>query len=65
MLSSFGPYSDPPLPFGWDALVCAVFSLVIYYWAIRSVLPSEEIQQMIDTLVRPEDQDLAEAPVAA
>jgi len=62
LLSSFGAYSDPPLPFGWDALVAAAFSLVIYYWAIRSVLPRDEIQTMIDTLVVPEDSELAAAP---
>ena len=63
LLSSFGPYSDPPLPFGWDALVSAVFSLIIYYWAITQVLPREEIQTMIDTLVVPEDSELGAAPV--
>jgi hypothetical protein len=62
LLSSFGPYSSPPLPFGWDALVTAVFSLVIYYWAIASALPSAEIQEMVETLVVPEDSELGEAP---
>ena len=64
LLSSFGPYSKPPLPFGWDALVSAAFSLVIYYWAIASALPREEIQTMVDTLVVPEDSELAEAPAS-
>jgi hypothetical protein len=40
-----------------------VFSLVIYYWAISQVLPREEIQTMIDTLVVPEDTELGAAPV--
>jgi len=62
LFSSFGAYSDPPLPFGWDALVAAAFSLAIYYWAIRSVLPNDEIQEMIDTLVVPEDTELQPAP---
>jgi amino acid transporter len=60
-LSSFGAYDDPPLPFGWDALVAAVFSLVIYHWAVASALPPEEIRQMVETYVLPEDSELAEA----
>jgi ABC-type tungstate transport system substrate-binding protein len=65
LLSSFGPYSNPPLPFGWDALATAVFSLVIYFWAVASTLPRQEIQQMVDTMVVPEDNELADAPMAA
>ena len=65
LLSSFGAYSDPPLPFGWDALVCAAFSVVIYYWAVASALPREEINEMVETLVVPEDTELAAAPAAA
>jgi len=68
LFSSFGPTSweaNPSLPFGWDILVTAIFSLIIYYWAVASALPSEEIQEMVDTLVIPEDSELAEAPLAA
>jgi amino acid transporter len=62
LLSSFGPFDSPPLPFGWDALVDAVFSVAIYYWAMASALPGDEVQEMVDTLVVPEDSELAAAP---
>jgi amino acid transporter len=61
-LSSFGPRADPPLPFGWDMVAVAVFSVVIYYWAISVGLPREEIEEMLEEVVQPEEEGVA--PVA-
>ena len=46
-------------PVIWAQVVCAVFSLAIYYWAIAVALPSEVIQRMVDEVVVPEEEDLA------
>ena len=40
-------------------LAVAVFSLVIYYWAIAVALPREKIQNMIDQVVLPEEEGVA------
>jgi amino acid transporter len=57
-LSSFGPRDDPPLPFGWDMVAVAVFSLVIYYWAIAVSLQREQIEEMLEEVVLPEEEGL-------
>jgi len=43
-----GPRND--LTFGWDMLVMAVFSVVIYLLAIRSRLPSERVNEYVGDL---------------
>jgi amino acid transporter len=58
-LSDFGPLTSPIFPLWWDILVVAVFSLIIYYWAISVALPSEKIEEMINAVVVPEEGDLA------
>jgi hypothetical protein len=50
-LSDFGPLSNPVFPLWWDMLVVAVFSLVIYFWAMRVTLPADKIQATIDASV--------------
>jgi hypothetical protein len=35
------------IPFWWDIVVLAAFSLVIYYWAIHSRLPREEMLELV------------------
>ena len=55
-LSDFGPLSHPWFPLYWDMGVTAAFSLVIYYWAQQVALPAEAIQEVIDTVVLPEEQ---------
>ncbi len=47
-----GDGGAPPLntfhiPFWWDMLIVAAFSLVIYYWAIFTALPREETLALI------------------
>ena len=57
-LSSFGPLTDPPLPFGWDMVAIAVFSVVIYYWALEVSLRKEQIEEMLEEVVLPEQEGL-------
>jgi amino acid transporter len=35
------------IPFWWDMVVVAVFSLVIYYWAMAIKLPRDEMQRLV------------------
>lgn len=46
---------------GWDILAVAVFSVVIYYWAMAVALSREEIDQMVAEVVLPEEEGM-EAP---
>ncbi|MEV6011442.1 APC family permease [Streptomyces sp. NPDC051976] len=57
-LSDFGPLKHPWFPLWWDMLAVAVFSLVIYYWAMAVALPREQIQHMIDQVVLPEEEGI-------
>jgi hypothetical protein len=59
-VSTFGPKAW--LPLWWDIAVVAAFSLMIYYWAMSVALPREEIEEMIEEVVIPEEEGLA-APV--
>jgi amino acid transporter len=46
--SDFGPKTDSaPITFGWDMVVVAIWSLVIYYWAMTVALPTAMIEEMI------------------
>jgi amino acid transporter len=42
------PVNTGRIPFWWDMLVVAGFSLVIYFWALHSKLPREEMQALVD-----------------
>jgi len=55
-LSSFGHNPNKPvLHFGWDALVVAIWSLIIYYLALNQSLSKEEITEMVKETVVAED----------
>jgi amino acid transporter len=41
------PINTGRIPFWWDFLVVAGFSLIIYYWAIYTALPREETLELI------------------
>jgi amino acid transporter len=41
------PVNTGNIPFGIDLLVVAAFSLVIYYWAMATRLPTEEMQNLV------------------
>lgn len=53
-LSTFGPLTNPALGDYSSIAVVAVFSLVIYYWAINVALPTETMQTMLNEVVVPE-----------
>ena len=55
-ISDFGPEGENAIiPFGWDAVVVAVFSLVIYYWAMAVALSTEQMEEMIGEVELPEE----------
>jgi amino acid transporter len=64
LLSDFGPLKNPVFPLWWDMLAVAVFSLVIFFWARAVALPTEKIEEMIETVVAPEE-ELEEVPARA
>ncbi|MBZ5737186.1 APC family permease [Nocardioides mangrovi] len=54
--SDFGPDGDDAfIGFGWDMLVVAVWSLVVYYWAMAVALSTEQIEEMIGEVELPEE----------
>jgi amino acid transporter len=52
-LSPYGPLKNPVIPLWWDIAAVAVFSLIIYYWALAVALPTAEIERMVDEVVPP------------
>jgi amino acid transporter len=44
----FGPNNTNRIPFWWDMLIVAAFCLVIYYWAMATGLPKEEMIDLIN-----------------
>jgi amino acid transporter len=42
------PAGPQLIGFGWDILVVAIFSVIIYYWAINSAVSADTIRQMAD-----------------
>jgi amino acid transporter len=44
----FGPDNTFRIPFWWDLLIVAVFSLVIYFWAMAVRLPREEMLNLVE-----------------
>jgi len=49
---SVDTHPQPPtntfsIPFWWDILIVAAFSLIIYYWAMRAKLPREDMLALV------------------
>jgi amino acid transporter len=42
------PLNTGRIPFWWDMLVVAVFSLVIYFWAMATRLPKAEMLNLVE-----------------
>src|SRR4051794_11848286 len=61
-ISSFGPMDDPILGDYTGIVAVAVLSVAIYYWAMQVALPTEEIEEMVNEVVLPEEEGL-EMPV--
>ncbi len=47
------PVNTNNIPFWWDMVIVAVFSLVIYYWAMATRLPKEEMQLLVSRQAAP------------
>jgi amino acid transporter len=68
-LSDFGPTSHQLFgtlgptpnwfPLWWDIVAVAIFSAVIFYWAMAVALPRERIEEMIGDVVLPEEENIA------
>ncbi|MBO0808908.1 MAG: hypothetical protein J2P32_11480, partial [Actinobacteria bacterium] len=43
----FGPGNTFRIPFWWDMLIVAAWSLAIYYWAQAARLPREEMTELV------------------
>ena len=60
-------YPSPPvntgnIPFWWDMVAVAGFSLLIYYWAQASRLPRNEMLDLVSRQAAPQPEPAAEAP---
>jgi amino acid transporter len=44
----YGPGNTGNIPFWWDMLIVAVFGVVIYYWAMITRLPREEMLYLVE-----------------
>ena len=56
-LSDFGPMTNPVFPLWWDMAAVAIFSGIVYFWAMAVALPTERIEEMIGDVVLPEEED--------
>jgi hypothetical protein len=58
-LSDFGPLKSPVFPLWWDMVAVAIFSGIVYFWAMAVALPTDRIEAMIGDVVLPEEEDIA------
>ena len=42
------PTNTSTIPFWWDIVAVAVWSLIVYYWAMYTKLPREEMLELVD-----------------
>jgi amino acid transporter len=54
----YGPGNTYRIPFWWDMLIVAVFSIVIFYWAMATRLPREEMLRLVNRQAEVEEPDL-------
>ena len=48
MYAGAPPINNGRLPFWWDMLVVAGFSVAIYYWAMYAKLPRQEVDRLAE-----------------
>jgi amino acid transporter len=53
------PVNTNTIPFWWDMVVVALFSLVIFYWAQAVRLPREEMMELVGRQASPEPEPAA------
>jgi amino acid transporter len=63
-VSDFGPMTSPVFPLWWDMVAVAIFSAIIYFWAMAVALPTERIEEMIGDVELPDEEDAASEPLA-
>jgi len=54
----YGPGNTGHIPFWWDMLIVVVFSVVIFYWAMATRLPREEMLYLVNRQSGVEEPDL-------
>jgi amino acid transporter len=64
-VGQYGPNNTFRLPFGWDFVVVAFWSLVIYYWSQSSTLPKDEMLELMEQQSAEHGAGAEEAPAAA
>ena len=52
------------IPLWWDMVAVAIFSAIIYFWAMAVALPTERIEEMIGDVILPEEDGSADEPLA-
>jgi hypothetical protein len=52
------PTNTGTIPFWWDMLVVAVWSVIIYFWAMRTKLPRDEMLLLVNRQSGVEEPDL-------
>jgi amino acid transporter len=57
------PVNTKTIPFWWDIAVVAAFSFGIYYWAMYSKLPREEMMELVDRQAAEHDVPPPGAPI--
>ena len=60
LFGALGPSPDW-FPLWWDIVAVAIFSAIIYYWAMAVALPADRIEAMIGDVVLPEEEGIAGA----
>jgi hypothetical protein len=55
----YGPGNTGNIPFWWDMLIVAAFSVAIFYWAMATRLPTQEMLELVERQgMQPEEPDI-------
>jgi len=61
--AQLSPVNTDDIPFWWDIVVVAAFSLAIYYWAMYSKLPQAEMLELVNRQAGEHDVPPSGAPI--